>query len=552
MGFPVRARDVVAALSARASGTGEDVFCHVLAKGGRTTISCREALEQSSRWANLYRAAGLEPGAVVLIILKHGPELYFAFLGAMLAGCVPSFMPFPSAKQDPGLYWSQHRALFERIGAAAVVTWPQNAETLAEHGAGMALLLPEQAQAQSSDFAARMIDPDEVALLQHSSGTTGLKKGVALSYGAIAGQLDRYADELDLAPGDTVVSWLPLYHDMGLIACFLLPLAAGVPFVALDPFEWVARPGLLFEAIESFGGTHVWLPNFAFHHLCRTAAQGPVRDLSGMKAFIDCSEPCRHETFELFERTFAPAGVCWDQFRVCYAMAETVFAVTQTASGAPVSSLDVDDAALAEGRAEAVKAGAGRRVVSVGRPLPDVVLRIVDEDGRDLEDGAVGEVLVQAPFLFSGYHRDPDMTARKLKDGWYFTGDLGFRRDGELYLVGRTDDLLIVNGRNVFAHHVEFAINAETPEVKAGRCIALGVWSEDAGSQELVVVAEAEGEDDTVRRLLARNIKTVVLNGFGVMPREVKIVPSGWLAKTTSGKITRELNLQKYLAEKPL
>ncbi len=191
-------------------------------------------------------------------------------------------------------------------------------------------------------------------------------------------------------------------------------------------------------------------------------------------------------------------------------------------------------------------------MVSVGRPLPDVVLRIVGEDGRDLEDGAVGEVAVQAPFLFSGYHHDPEMTRRKLRDGWYFTGDIGFRRDGELYLLGRTDDLLIVNGRNVFAHHVEFAINAETPEVKAGRCIALGVWSEAAGSQELVVVVEAEGEDAQMRRLLARNIKTVVLNGFGVMPREVKIVPPGWLAKTTSGKITRELNLRKYLAEKPL
>ena len=547
---------MVAALRARAAGPGEDVFCYLLAQGGRTTITCRAALGQSARWANLYRAAGLEPGAVVIIILKHVPDLYFAFLGAMLAGCVPSFMPFPSAKQDPELYWSQHRVLFERIGAAAVATWPQNAAALAEHGAGLTLLTPEQAHVQSPDFAARPIDPDEIALLQHSSGTTGLKKGVALSYGAIAGQLDRYADELGLTPLDTVVSWLPLYHDMGLIACFLLPLAAGVPIVALDPFEWVARPGLLFDAIGSFGGTHVWLPNFAFHHLCRTASQGGVSgalpDLSGMKAFIDCSEPCRHETFELFEQTFASAGVRWEQFRVCYAMAETVFAVTQTAPGAPVTALDLDDVALAEGRAEAAEAGTGRKVVSVGRPLPDVVLRIVGEDGRDLEDGAVGEVAVQAPFLFSGYHHDPEMTRRKLRDGWYFTGDIGFRRDGELYLLGRTDDLLIVNGRNVFAHHVEFAINAETPEVKAGRCIALGVWSEAAGSQELVVVVEAEGEDAQMRRLLARNIKTVVLNGFGVMPREVKIVPPGWLAKTTSGKITRELNLRKYLAEKPL
>jgi acyl-CoA synthetase (AMP-forming)/AMP-acid ligase II len=162
----------------------------------------------------------------------------------------------------------------------------------------------------------------------------------------------------------------------------------------------------------------------------------------------------------------------------------------------------------------------------------------------------VGEVAIQAPFLFCGYHKDPEATARKMRGGWYHTSDLGFRRDGELYLLGRTDDLLILNGRNVFAHHVEFAINAQTPQVKAGRCIALGVFSEEIGSQELVILAELAGDDPGAARLLGRSIKTTVLNGFGVTPKEVKVVPPGWLAKTTSGKIARDLNLRKYLESK--
>jgi fatty-acyl-CoA synthase len=179
-----------------------------------------------------------------------------------------------------------------------------------------------------------------------------------------------------------------------------------------------------------------------------------------------------------------------------------------------------------------------------------VELRIVDGEGDPLPDGRVGEVVVQAPFLFSGYHKDPQTTARKLRRGWYHTSDLGFMRDGELYLLGRTDDLVILNGRNVFAHHVEFAINAEVPQVKAGRCIALGVFSEEVGSQELVILAEVESQDPAEGKRLGRSIKTTVLNGFGVVPKEVKVVPPGWLVKTTSGKIARDLNLRKYLETK--
>ena len=152
---------------------------------------------------------------------------------------------------------------------------------------------------------------------------------------------------------------------------------------------------------------------------------------------------------------------------------------------------------------------------------------------------------VRAPFLFSGYHRDPQLTAHKLVDGWYRTGDLGLVRDGELYLFGRADDLLILNGRNVMAHDLEFAINAQAPEVKAGRCIALGVFDPEVGSQELVVLAEADAGTDA--RALARKVRAAVFNVLGLMPRAVEVVPPGSILKTTSGKLARELNLKRYI-----
>jgi acyl-CoA synthetase (AMP-forming)/AMP-acid ligase II len=544
-------RDVMTALLQRAAETPQDVFCWFRARGRETAFTCADALASSARYANLFRAAGLGSGDIVAIVLRHSPDLYFSFLGAMLAGCTPSFLAFPSSRQDPQLYWSHHRALFERIGAAAVLTDADNLQALAEHCPGPRAFTPADAEGQPRAFEGRRPAPEEVAFLQHSSGTTGLKKGVMLSFGAVAAQVERYAEELRLGSDDVIVSWLPLYHDMGLIACFMLPLTAGVPIVSLDAFEWVAQPQSLFEAIAQRRGTHCWLPNFAFHHLLRTVAPGFEADLSGMRAFIDCSEPCRVETLQQFAAGFARLGVRLEQCRICYAMAETVFAVTQTPAGEPVAALQVDEAALADGRAEPPGRGAkSRSVASVGRALRDVAIRVVDADGRPLPDGRVGEVAIQAPFLFSGYHKDPETTARKMRGGWYHTSDLGFLDGGELYLLGRTDDLVILNGRNVFAHHVEFAINAEVPQVKAGRCIALGVFSEEVGSQELVILAELDSQDPAAGKLLGRSIKTTVLNGFGVMPKEVKVVPPGWLAKTTSGKIARDLNLRKYLESK--
>jgi len=542
--------DVISALVDRAARP-DDIFCRFVSHGQTRTLTARQVLAGAARYAHLFRAAGLGPDDVVVIVLKHAPDLYFGFLGAMLARCAPSFMPFPSAKQDPHHYWAQHREVFARIGVAAVVTYEENAAVLAEECPGLKVFTPADAAGLPEDFPVPKVGGEDIAFLQHSSGTTGLKKGVMLSYGAVERQLDCYAEALALGPGDTIVSWLPLYHDMGMIACFMLPLTKGAPLVSLDAFEWVAQPDLLFQAIEDFGGTHAWLPNFAFHHLIRAVREDFAADLSGMKAFVDCSEPCRMETFALFEQTFARLGVRAEQLRVCYAMAETVFAVTQTPAGELARAVEVDEDGLADGRAQPpVRPERARQVISVGAPIRDVELKVVDDAGAALPDDVVGEVAARAPFLFSGYHKDPERTAAKLRGGWYHTGDLGFLRDRELYLLGRTDDLVILNGRNVFAHHVEFAINAGAPQVKAGRCVALGVFSEAVGSQELVIIAEVQSDETAVRRQVARAVREIVLDGFGVLPKEVKMVEPGWLAKTTSGKIARDLNLRKYLDAK--
>ncbi len=530
---------------------GNGVFCHFVQAGGVSVISHADLLREARRYAAFFRRSGVEPGQVVLIILRHSPELLYSFLGAMLAGAIPSFMPPATSKQDPRLYWSAHEKLFTRIGAGVLLTARDNLPAIRENFASLPLRLlaaedAEDGESRGGDFSAQ---PDAIALLQHSSGTTGLKKGVALSHAAVLRQVASYAGALRLAADDRIVSWLPLYHDMGLIACFLLPLVTRTPVVLLDPFEWVVNPGLLFDAVKRYRGTLCWMPNFAFHHLCRAVRPSPAQDLSSMRAWIDCSEPCHPETFGLFARTFAAAGVRPEQLQVCYAMAETVFAVTQTPPGQIPRVLNIDvDACRDHGRI--VVAGEGtahRALLSTGAAIRGIEVRIRDDRGETLPDDQVGEIAVSGDCLFDGYFKLEEETRRKLRDGWYQTGDLGFLHNGELYVTGRKSDLIIVHGRNYHAHELEYLIN-QIPGVHPGRNVAAGWFRPEVGSEEVIVLAEFDPAAGADRATLVQAIKQRLLDEAALLVYDVQLVQPGWLVKTTSGKLSRIENLHKYLA----
>ena len=537
-----------AALARHVAERPDAEFGRWLLRDQEQVVSYQDLHDEAARIAALLASRGIGRGDTVLIILPSGPALWFAFLGALRLGAVPSFMPGPSPKQDPARYWHSHAALFQRIGHGALLTH-------AEHVAALDAHLPDQPQlvidiAAAAFFTATAVTdatpaPDDVALLQHSSGTTGLKKGVALSHAAILRQLTSYSRRLELRETDRIASWLPLYHDMGLIACFLLPLVSGVPVVMLDPFEWVAAPKRLFGAITQSRATLVWQPNFAFQHLCRAVRASTDHDLSGVRAWINCSEPCRAETFEQFAQRFAPIGVRLEQLQVCYAMAETVFAVSQSRPGRPNTEITVDADVLREtGRVQ--RAHHGQRFLSAGSVIDGLTVRITNADGEDLPDAHVGVITIAGDCLFEGYHRQPLETAKKLRDGWYRTGDLGFLLDGELYLTGRENDLIIVHGKNYYAHELEFLLN-QIPGLHPGRNVAAGWFRAEVGSEDVIIIAESDTSDPTE---LARAIRNRLQDEAGLHPYDVRIVPPGWLIKTTSGKIARGANLDRYLAER--
>ena len=504
-----------------------------------------------NRWSQALADGGVESGDIVLIFLDHDIDQYVSFFGAMQIGAIPSFMPPLTRKQVPDAYWTAHATLLARTRPKAIILSEARAEELRTHLDldGIVLITTAQAAAVAGGSFRSIGGDTDVAFLQHSSGTTQTKKGIRLSHRAVSSQLSAYMARLALTDEDRIASWLPLYHDMGLIACCVLPLVRGIPVVAIDALEWTLRPELLLRAIETHRCTLAWMPNFAFHHTARTCG-AETFDLGSMRAWIDCSEPCRAETFDLFARTFSGSGVVPHHLQTCYAMAETVFAVSQSGIGKAVSRLRVDEELL---RTQGIiRCGGGEEdgidLLSNGRPLPGINVSVVDTGRRPLPAGRVGELAIRGDFLFSGYEGLLQQTAERLVDGVYHTRDRGFLWEDEVYVLGRMDDVIIVNGRNFHAHEIEALVD-EVPGVKAGRSVAFSVPDSAAGTDAAILLAEAAPLDGPALAALTRRIKQHVFSQTALTLQGVHFVPQGSLLKTTSGKISRAANRARFLAE---
>ncbi len=531
-----------------------DKPCLVFAGRGEA-VSYGQLHAASLRMAALLRQYGVGPGDVVMLFLPTGLDGYAGFLGAMLIGAIPAFMPLPSARQAPSQYWRDHAALLERTAPGAILTNHSTAAAMERSGLLEALTVTlvrvEEVGAPLPACAVVRPRQHDIALLQHSSGTTGLKKGVMLSHGAIARQVVAYSQALSVNDADVVATWLPVYHDMGLISSTIMPLMLGLTVVVLDPFAWSAKPAALLEAISLHRATLVWQPNFAFEHLVRTVDPAAATlDLSCMRAFVNCSETCRPETAARFARHFKSCGVRPDQLQASYAMAETVFAVSQTVPGVSPPTLTVSAALLSEaGRVRSPAAGElPLTLLSNGPPIPGMSVRIVKPDGTPCGDHEVGEIVVSGASLFDGYFRLPEQTAERLSGRELRTRDMGFIANGDVYVLGRVDDMVVVHGRNFYAGDVEAVVN-RVAGIRPGRAVALGVANPAVGSTDMVVVAEAHGEPSAMPAL-SRAVKREVLQSMGLTLQEARIVPPGWLSKTTSGKISRQHNLVRYLAER--
>lgn len=526
------------------------------------TLTYADLIQRAAGYSQALDRQGVTNGDVVILILEHGEELIEAFFGAVLHGAIPSIMPFLTEKLAPEAYQASLSALFEITRPAAVITSPKYLEEVRQAiqmATPPAILLCDQvskvANLDFSKLKGQQRQAQDILLLQHSSGTTGLQKGVALSHQAVFNQLDAYANAIRLNPDDVIVSWLPLYHDMGLIAGFIMPLLKGVPLVLLSPFDWVRAPYRLMHAITEYNGTLCWLPNFAFNFCAQKIRDRDLQgvNLNSLRAVINCSEPMHWTSHAMFRQRFQPYGLSPAALSTCYAMAENVFAVTQGRIGKTVSLDRIDPQALLT-RQEAetcLQDDHSLKMVSAGQPLENVRLRVLDSRGADLPERNIGEIALQSDCMLTGYYHRPDLTEKSFLDGWYLTGDLGYLAKGELYITGRKKDLIIVGGKNIYPQDLERLAN-ETPGVHPGRVAAFGVFDERAGTEEVVLVAEAEHHSSLESQAalrLANEIRQRVTAGSDIALRYVEIVGKNWLVKTSSGKIARRANREKYLSE---
>ena len=524
-------------------------------------VSVRALLDGSWQYAAALREAGVKPGEVVILILQHSAELVYAYFGTILNGSIPSIMPFLTEKLLPERYRADLASLFSVTQPEAVITYPEFESEVraitAQNSSVHAVLVTGQMGGPADPAGILSApglrrQPDDTVLLQHSSGTTGLQKGVALTHRAVFNQLTAYRQALSLTDQDVIVSWLPLYHDMGLIAGFLMPILSGVPLVLMSPFDWVRAPVRLLRAVSDYRGTLCWIPNFAYNFCAQKIRERDLAgvDLSSLRAVINCSEPMRWESQHAFHERFAPYGLKESALATCYAMAENVFAVTQGGLGQPPLLEYVNREAL-QTELVARPAQEGDLAVSMfstGRPLPNVQIRILDDQGRPLPDRRVGEVALFSDCMLKEYYRRSDATEKAFRDGWYLTGDYGYTVNGELFINGRKKDLIIVGGKNIYPQDLEL-LAGEVEGVHPGRVVAFGVFNQDAGTEDVVMVAEVETPDEEERERLSDQIRQVVTRGSAVALRHVQVVGAHWLIKTSSGKIARSANRDKFLKE---
>ncbi len=509
------------------------------------------------RAAGFARRLGRSRGrrSIVAITLFQGLDLHAAWIGTVWAGHIPTMVSPPSMRMEPAKFASGFRGIMERIRADVQIVDRATAEKLGGQIAGLpAVIVAEEVlDTESGDEPARLA-PDDVVLIQHSSGSTGLQKAVALTSREVLEHNAAYCRTLAISPRDTIVSWLPLYHDMGFVACFLLPLLHGIRLVEMSPFDWVLHPQMLFQAISRHRGTLCWLPNFAFSFLAQSVKLEPGRepsDLSSMRAWVNCSEPVMLSSMRKFVERFAPLGAGWHQMSASYAMAENVFAATQSLPGG-IRELAVDrNTFMGDHVAVPAVEGSGNPMVFVssGKPLPTTELEIRGGGSERLAEGAVGEIWLRGAHRFSGYYGNDELTRAAIDaEGWYKTGDLGFFHDGDLFVTGRSKDLIIIQGRNFYPNDIEHSVG-EIQGISAGRVVAFGLPDEATGTEQLIVLAEAEAAGAADPRMLALRVRNCVAQEFSCTPADARVVPPRWLVKSTSGKPARTDTRAKYIAE---
>jgi fatty-acyl-CoA synthase len=497
---------------------------------------------------------GIGRGDRVALMLRTEEAFFAAFLGTLLAGAVavPIYPPFRPDRLEE--YARRQLRILRNAEARLLVTFAEAermARVLRDGVASLEAVATADTLARAGAPRAPVrLGPGAPALIQYTSGSTGEPKGVLLSHGNLLANIRAIGEAIAIRPDDVGVSWLPLYHDMGLIGSWLAALHFGIPIAVFSPLAFLARPSRWLWTIHAHRATVSAAPNFGYDLCARRIPDAELAglDLSTWRLAFNGAEPVSPETVERFTRRFAPHGLRREAMCPVYGLAEATVALTVPALGRPCRIDRVDrERFAATGEAwPAPETVAALRVVGCGRPIPGHEVRIVDEEGRPVGERVQGRVQFRGPSVTAGYFRNPEATRAACRDGWWDSGDLGYWADGDLFLTGRRKDLVIKAGRNLHPQEIEELVG-EVPGIRRGCVAAFGVPDPATGTERLVVVAETRERGAAAHARLRGQAVERVVAALGVPPDTVVLCAPGAVLKTSSGKIRRGATRDAYL-----
>ena len=544
------------------------------------TLTFGELYAAGQRCAAELARRGVPAGGRVALMLPTSRAFFVSYAGILLAGAipVPIYPPFRADRIEE--YASRQSAILKNAEVCLLLTFRQ-AEAVAR------LLKPRVPSLAAVADAEKLIDAadkapppspgalplhltgsrarksSDIALLQYTSGSTGDPKGVVLTHANLLANIRAIGEAVGLGPGDVGVSWLPLYHDMGLIGAWLTLLHFGIPLAVMSPLAFLTRPERWLKAFQKYGGTISAAPNFAYELCARKIADKDIEgvDLSNWRAALNGAEPVNPDTLDRFAERFASHGFRREAQLPVYGLAEASLAVTvPPLNRGPLIDRIEREVFTAKGRAVPARADDATAIsfVSSGRPVSRHEVLIVDASGEEVSDRTEGFLWFRGPSATSGYYKNAEATEKLLPLGpatgdgeyaWVNSGDRAYRADGEIYVTGRVKDIIIKGGRNLYPHEVE-ELAARAEGIRKGCIVAFGLKDETSGTEKLIVVAESREREVSRRAAIAASVTELVSQGLGLPPDRVELIPPGSIPKTSSGKLRREETKQLYLGGK--
>jgi len=554
----------LAAAIERLSGDNARGFVFIRPDATERFCSFKEIHAEAVRRGAHFVARGLKKGDRVALVIPEGEEFVLSFLGAVMAGVVPvPLYPQLTFKNVDAYHETvAHivRASGSRLLLTTTATRPFVEPVLGKVPCLEGIFTVDELAAPAPSPLDVTVLPEDLAFFQFTSGSTSRPKGVMVTHANLSA--NSYAFMVDGLGKDSKVdkgvSWLPLYHDMGLIGFVIGPLLTDIPVVFIPTASFVRAPRIWLDTIHKHRGSITYAPNFAYALVTKRIKDKDVAglDLSCMRITGCGAEPIQASTLRDFAAKLAPVGFDARSYLASYGMAEATLAIAFAPHGSGMKADSVDPKSVQAREVKPATGADAQEIVSCGRPFPGHEVAIVDDAGAKLGERRIGQILTRGPSITSGYYQEPELTAASFKDGWLYTGDLGYLADGEVYICGRLKDIIIIRGRNLYPQDIEWVVS-ELPGVRRGNVVAFGVHVNKeghpdvhagaesvAGEEQLVVCAEAFQADAVG---LTEAIKNAVTAEVGLAVYAVVIVPQAALPRTSSGKAQRRKTKQMYL-----